>query len=134
MRRTLGNGSFARDVYQSIERVAAVRAAAGEHQEVRHSQGINVGGRSGIDSLEQLRRHEMRRPAQAIGQICFPLADDALRQAEVSQLRHALQRHQHVIGLEVAVDDSRGGLRRGRRRFVPSGPWPVAAPIAVRLR
>ena len=107
-------------------RVAAERAMPGQHFVEHGTQREDVAPLIGGLTTNLLRRHVSDRPEDGAG--CRVLRDRAidgggrsdgrgvLRQAEVENLQASVARHEQVLRLQVAMDDSffvRGGKTMG---------------------
>jgi hypothetical protein len=80
---------------------------AGEEEEERRAERVDVGalverGRAG--ALGLLGRHVGRRPEHD-ARLREPFGAGVAREAEVEEDRHAVGREDHVVGLQVAVED-----------------------------
>ena len=110
---------------QSRNVIARIRAPAGQHLEITDPQGVHVRRRCRRLTLIQFRGHIRRRPDEFLPAARLgTLQQNPPRETEIDDLRHPLMRQQHVVRLQVAVqnvDLVRGGkplgdAQRERRR------------------
>ncbi len=78
--------------------------ATGEHLEEDDAEGVEVGRGPGVDRAAALGRHVLRR-AEDLADVGEPRVLRAAGDAEVEELDPIAREDEHVLGLEVAVDD-----------------------------
>ena len=92
-----------------------VRLVAGEHLVDQHPGGVHVGARVCVAVHHELGGEVGDGADQhATGGCVLGVGVDRAGQAEVGDLDPAVVGQQHVLGLDVAVQDA-GGVRRGER-------------------
>ena len=101
----------------------AERLLPGEGLVQDHAEGVEVGRRARPAALDLLRRQVGGRPQHLAGAGEVAGHVDALGDAEVGDLDRPVGRHQHVPGLDVAVDDA-GGVGRPQRTQHLDGDGP----------